>query len=182
MAQDPLSLIAKRKAEMEASRAKEQAERARLDEEAAARAKEEEEIAIAEKVFARLAQKEAAPEQSSTAGSSTQEASAAAKSAALTKIPAAGGSKRPKGIPTVPQMVIQLLEDAEARGLKGLKSNEIMEGINSRWWPGVSVNLVMPTVYRCISRDYYFGKQGKLIVRLRDRDPPKRDGEQLKLQ
>src|SRR5262245_26687195 len=51
---DPLALIAKRKAEIEASRAREAEERARLDAEAAARAKEEEELAIAERVIARL--------------------------------------------------------------------------------------------------------------------------------
>ncbi|MDR3467321.1 MAG: hypothetical protein P4M07_15425 [Xanthobacteraceae bacterium] len=181
---DPLALIAKRKAEMKASRAKERAERERLDAEAAALAKEEEEIAIAEKVFARLAL--------TASGSMTASAelvksipSAAdlprRSSAAPRKIPAQGGTARPAGIPTVPQMVTELLLDAEKRGLRGLRPSEIMVGINDRWWPGVSVNMIMPTVYRCIARDYWFEKDGKLIMRLRGGQPPNRGAAQLKL-
>jgi hypothetical protein len=167
---DPLSLIRARKAEMAAQRAKEQAERARLDAEAAARAKEEEELAVAERVYARLAGK---PVESLVSEETPERKSA----------PAAGGTPRPEGIPTVPEMVTQLLLDAEQRGARGLKSSEIMAGIDSRWWPGVSVNHVMPTVYRCISRNYWFAKEGKLIVRLRGGQPPRRhaSSSQLKL-
>lgn len=166
-----LDLIAKRKAEIAASRAREQAERARLDAEAAARAKEEEEIAIAERVIARLrASGQAIPTQ---AVEKVPEPATAPEDRAA-KIPAANGSPRPEGIPTVPQMVTELLLEAEKIGKRGLRSTEIMAGINARWWPGVATNLIMPTVYRCIARDYWFAKEGKLIVRLRGGQPPKR--------
>jgi hypothetical protein len=169
-----------------ASQAREQAERARLDAEAAARAKEEEEIAIAEHVIARLRangeQRVPAPAEPASAWSATPAPSWSAGGSA--KIPAANGTPRPDGIPTVPQMVTILLQEAEQAGKPGLHSTEIMQAINDRWWPGVATNLVMPTVYRCISRQYWFAKRGKLIVRLRDAAPPKRGTagpEQMKL-
>lgn len=181
-----LDLIAKRKAEIAASRAREQAERARLDAEAAARAKEEEEIAIAERVIARLrASGQSIP--TSTAEKPVRERArldAAVTPDPAAKIPAANGTPRPEGIPTVPQMVTELLLEAEKNGKRGLRSTEIMSGINARWWPGVATNLIMPTVYRCIARDYWFAKEGKLIVRLRGGQPPRRGGagaDQLKL-
>lgn len=195
---DPLALINRRKAEMEASRAREAEERARLDAEAAARAKEEEELEIAARVIARL--KENTPQVTPAAevplvarvqiigtGSPSNadlltRYSAGASNAALlmaansqrTKIPATGGAPRPPNIPTVPQMVLILLAEAEKRGAKGLTSTEIMVGINDRWWPGVAVNLVMPTVYRCISKKHFFDKKDKWIVRRDDGGQPSR--------
>src|SRR6202035_5169440 len=92
---------------------------------------------------------------------------ASGKPAVAKKIPAAGGTPRPEGIPTVPQMVTLLLEHAEKHGRRGLTSTEIVAGIDKAWWPGVSVNLIMPTVYRCISKGYWFEKEDKIIVRTR---------------
>lgn len=165
---DPLSLIRKRKAEMAALRAKEQAERARLDAEAAARAKEEEELAVAERVYARLAGKSVESDGSTSAH--TRKAP-----------PATNGTPRPPGIPSVPEMVTELLLEAERRGKRGLTSTEIMAGIDARWWPGVAVNFVMPTVYRCISREYWFTKEDKIIIRLRGGQPPRRGRGQSQL-
>lgn len=182
---DPLSLIAKRKAEMEASRVKEKVERERLDAIAAERAKEEEELAIAERVIARLAQTNKPPALPplpyGPAPTPAATTSIPQQPGQRAKIPAQGGAPRPEGIPTVPQMVTILLEEAERRGLRGLRSTEIMAGINDRWWPGVAVNLIMPTVYRCISAENWFEKEGKLIVRLRGGQPPNRHAGQLKL-
>jgi hypothetical protein len=90
------------------------------------------------------------------------------------KVPALGGAPRPPNTPTVPHMMLALLLEAEKRGAKGLTSNEIMIGINDRWWPGVAVNLIMPTVYRCISKKHFFAKKDKLIVRRDDGGQPSR--------
>lgn len=167
---DPLSLIRKRKAEMAEQRAKEEAERARMEAAEAARAKEEEELAIAERVYARLAGR---PAESKVSNTPTRRKAS----------PAKDGTPRPPNIPTVPEMVTELLLEAEKRGLRGLTSSEIMAGIDSRWWPGVAVNLIMPGVYRAISKEYWFQKEGKLIVRLRGGQPPRRHASsaQLKL-
>lgn len=177
-----LELIRKAKAEMEASRAKEQAERERVD---AERAKEAERLAIAEQVFAELAKKAAkvaAPMPLATTWPAATPAPATpAAPAPAKKIPAAGGTSRPTGIPTVPQMVTLLLERAEKDGKRGLTSTEIMAGIDSAWWPGVSVNLIMPTIYRCISKGYWFEKQGNLFMRMRGGQPTKRGMDELKL-
>lgn len=189
MANDPnseMTLIARRKAELEASRAREKAERARLDAEAEARAKEEEELAIAERVLARLRNDSASlpASASSSTGVPTPKLIATISDFKLAafandppfKAPASGGASRPGGIPTVPQMVALLLSEAQQRGLKGLNSGQIMKGINDRWWPGVSVNLIMPTVYRCIARKYWFAKEGKLVVLRPDSQPSRRVG------
>jgi hypothetical protein len=193
---DPLTLIRQRKAALAAKRAEDDAKRAALEAEAAARAKEEEEIAIAERVYERLA-KEAAAEQPTEIGevevidrALVSSTSATERLATLRerlrvearnppKIPAVGGTPRPEGIPTVPQMVTLLLREAENAGQLGLTSAEIMQGIDREWWPGVSVNMVMPTVYRCISRKYWFEKQDKLIRRLRGGQPKRRDMSEL---
>lgn len=172
---DPLSLIQRRKAEMEASRLKEKAERERLDAEAAARAKEEEELEIAERVLARLAQHTSPP---------PRRPATISKAVPTKKIPATGGTPRPANIPSVAEMVTELLLDTEKAGRRGLTSSEIMAGIDARWWPGVSVNLILPTLYRAIKRNYWFKKDGNLFIRLPDGQPPKRGAganQQLKL-
>jgi hypothetical protein len=171
MANDPLSLIRKRKAEMAAQRERENAERARLDAEASARAKEEEELAVAERVYARLAGKAQISSASNSAAVAPHQKGAA-------KV---GGSPRPPGLPTVPEMVTKLLLEAEQGGKRGLTSSEIMAGIHSKWWPGVSINLIMPTVYRAMSKGYWFTKEDRLIMRLRDGQPPRRGGGQSQL-
>ena len=168
---DPLSLIRKRKAEMAEQRAKEKAERERMEAAEAQRKNEEEELAIAERVLARLAGK--------SDNSSTSEATKIKK-----VIPATDSAPRPAGIPTVPEMVTELLLEAEQTGKRGLTSSEIVATIDSRWWPGVAVNAIMPTVYRSIAKGYWFNKEGKLIVRLRGGQPPRRyrsSSPQLKL-
>src|ERR1700722_17580447 len=104
---DPLALIRKAKAEMEASRAKDQAERERVD---AERAKEEQRLAIAEQVFAELAEKAksgATPPKPAEAPMAPRVRAKLAEPSTK-KIPAAGGPSLPEGIPTVPQMVTLL--------------------------------------------------------------------------
>jgi hypothetical protein len=168
---DPLALIRKRKAEMAAAAAKERAERERMD---AARAKEAEELAIAEKVLARLAAGNEAP---------PKEKIDVTKPLGNGKIPTTDGTPRPKGIPTVAEMVTELLLIAEKKGKRGLTRNEIMAGIDARWWPGVAVNMVIPTMYKSISKGYWFTKEGDLFMRLRGGQPPKRPrADQLKFE
>ncbi len=188
----PLELIRRRKAALADARAKEEAERHRLDAEAAARAKEEEEIAIAERVYQRLAEESdfsldpLEPVQSP--GKMPWEANVepvAASPETLSalrvnhghayKPPATGGSQRPEGLPTVPQMVTALLIEAERAGNRGLNSAEIMAGVDAKYWPGVSVNMIMPTIYRCIARNHWFKKQGKLFVRIPGGQPISRN-------
>ena len=80
-------------------------------------------------------------------------------------------------------MVTKLLLEAEQAGKRGLTAAEIMHGIDERWWPGVSVNMILPTVYRSIKRNYWFQKEGDIFTRLRGGRPPDRrraQGTQLK--
>jgi hypothetical protein len=173
---DPLSLIRKAKAEMEASRLKEKADRERRDAELD---REEARLAIAEQVYAELVAKAAeslqqpaapppvAPPPATPSASGTTPTTKSEPSVTK-KIPAAGGTPRPPNIPTVPDMVTLLLEHAEKNGRAGLTSTELMAAIDSVWWPGVSVNLIMPTVYRCISKGHRFKKQGNIFIRKRE--------------
>jgi hypothetical protein len=74
-------------------------------------------------------------------------------------------------------MVTESLLAAEREGKRGLTSAEIMAAIDAKYWPGVAVNAIMPTVYRCIARKYWFEKEDKIFVRLRGGQPPRRTGE-----
>ncbi|WP_315756364.1 MULTISPECIES: hypothetical protein [unclassified Bradyrhizobium] len=174
---DPLELLRARKAKIEELRAKEAAERARLEALAAKRAKEEEEVAMVERVLARWADENASQVATADAGSADdnpESASGSVEASVLPRRPPGLGSPRPEGIPTVPEMVTRLLLDAEQQGKRGLTSAEILEGVEKRWWSGVPSNAIMPTVYRCIAKEHWFSKEGKLFVRLRGGQPPRR--------
>ncbi len=60
---------------------------------------------------------------------------------------------RPKGIPTVWEMTEEILLSGPPRGLS---VKEIVKRIEGKWWPGVILQQVSPTVYS-------FAKQGRLI-------------------
>jgi hypothetical protein len=49
------------------------------------------------------------------------------------KIPQDHGTPRPDGIPTVPEMVTELLLEAESKGLRGLSSRDILLGIDAKF-------------------------------------------------
>ena len=55
---------------------------------------------------------------------------------------------KPEGIPTMPEMIIEALKDAKARGLKGLEPKDITAFIAAKWWPDVRINNVGPIAWR----------------------------------
>jgi hypothetical protein len=54
---------------------------------------------------------------------------------------------RPAGVPTTFEMVENVLEAAEKAGKDGLTSKELLEGIRSKYWPGLVSQQILPIIY-----------------------------------
>ena len=59
-----------------------------------------------------------------------------------------GSAIKPKGLPTMPTMIIESLQDARTRGQKGLEPKEMGEYIEKKYWPGMPLHIVGPTAWR----------------------------------
>jgi hypothetical protein len=55
---------------------------------------------------------------------------------------------KPAGIPTVPEMITQILQQAETEGHSSLQSKTFLEVIQGKWWPEATSELVGPTLWR----------------------------------
>ncbi len=60
-------------------------------------------------------------------------------------------ARKPDGIPTMPEMIIQAISNAAAGG-RGLEPKKMTEYIDKRWWPGVPGNAVSPIAWRMHKR------------------------------
>lgn len=170
MAQEPIdsfALITRRRKEINAKRADLQAALARLDAEEIALKAEEEELAIAERVIGRLS----APPKATDASISAPQETPPPKGSSAAKRVRPKGTPRPEGIPSVPEMVDTLLSEGEKRGQSGLTGRQIVDAIDKRWWPGVSENVIIPTIYRSVSKKQWFKKDRGLFKRLENGAP-----------
>lgn len=64
-------------------------------------------------------------------------------------------SKKPHDTPSVPEMILAVLRDAQAdlkKGRRGLEPKEIAAEIAKRWWPEVTINAVGPIAWRMYKR------------------------------
>jgi hypothetical protein len=68
---------------------------------------------------------------------------------------------KPEGIPTMPEMILEALRDARAKGLKGLEPKEITSFIAEKWWPTVTINSVGPIAWRMYDREQLAKRQSK---------------------
>jgi hypothetical protein len=68
---------------------------------------------------------------------------------------------KPEGIPTMPQMILEALYEAKARGVRGLEPKEITNFIAERWWPAVTINAVGPIAWRMHKGDRLSKRQSK---------------------
>jgi hypothetical protein len=76
------------------------------------------------------------------------------------------GTPRPKGIPTTPAMIDDVIHTAELSGKQGLTGREMVMAIGAKWWPGVGWNDVLPTAALLVKRSR-LGRKGKLYVRIK---------------
>lgn len=65
-------------------------------------------------------------------------------------------------MPTLPQMVFTIIEEAKAEGRKGADSNEIIAVIRARWRPHFTANNVRPTLWRMVKKEGRLRKRGKI--------------------
>jgi hypothetical protein len=70
-------------------------------------------------------------------------------------------SGKPDGLPTMPEMIIEALKDAKARGLKGLEPRDITNFIAAKWWPDVKINNVGPIAWRLYKSERLAKRQAK---------------------
>lgn len=137
MAHDPISIITARRKNLESEVA---SIMLRLD----AIKAEQAELAVAERVLSRLT------------GDARGSVSASGASAASSVIgTATGQSAKPEGIPTMPEMIVTVLQNEALAGSRHLEPKDILERIAERWWPTVASENVGPIAWR-------MWKQGKL--------------------
>lgn len=78
----------------------------------------------------------------------------------VVKLPA---SKKPDNIPTVPDMIIKVLEDVQANLLEdGITPEAILAEIRRRWWPEARSNDVGPIAWRMAVKEGRLEKIGSL--------------------
>lgn len=142
MSDDPRALIHTRRTAIDARLADIEATIAPLEAEKATLATELRALRVAEEVFADL-----------TGGPAP---------APISRRPARpAGTDRPRGAPTVAEMLTTVLTEAvEASGV-GLRPHEIVEEIRRRWWPGVVSNDVIPPLHRFVNRGMRFERDGE---------------------
>jgi hypothetical protein len=68
---------------------------------------------------------------------------------------ASKGKPRPSDIPTNFEMVEFILGSAEKDGKDGLAASELVDSIRARYWPGLSGEQILPSIYA-------FAKNGRL--------------------
>lgn len=72
---------------------------------------------------------------------------------------ATGG--KPEGTPTMPEMIIQILENRGDYGLPGATVKQIASDIGSKWWPAVTTTEINPIAWRMAKRGQII-KEGPL--------------------
>jgi hypothetical protein len=54
---------------------------------------------------------------------------------------------RPQGAPSTFDMVKAVLSEAASRGTPSLSSKELIDGVRNRFWPGLTTQQILPTIY-----------------------------------
>jgi hypothetical protein len=63
------------------------------------------------------------------------------------------GAPRPAAVPTTFEMTEVVFESAEKDGKEGLTSKELIDGIRTRFWPGLAAHQVLPTIYGFVKNE-----------------------------
>jgi len=113
---------------------------------------QERDLEVTERVLASLDAEEAEPE----AGAPEPERE-------VTPV-AAEPTGKPEGIPTMPDMIIEALKDAKAKGQRGLEPKQMADFIAAKWWPGVTINAVGPIAWRMYSKERLSKRQSRYFL------------------
>ncbi len=83
------------------------------------------------------------------------------------RLPAEGDARsettKPEGTPTVPNMIIEALMEAQDMGLHGMKAETITKWVRDRYWPDAPSSSVGPTAWR-MARDNRLVRVGDLYA------------------
>ena len=77
------------------------------------------------------------------------------------------GRPRPHGAPTTFDMVNMVLEAAEKDGKDGLTAKELVDGIRTKFWPGLASHQVLPTIYGFVKSERLHKTAGGKFKRLK---------------
>lgn len=66
--------------------------------------------------------------------------------------------KKPDNIPSVYDMAVTVLRDRSDEFVDG---QEIVSAIKARWWPNVTTNDILPTLWRLATKDQRLRKEGR---------------------
>ncbi len=69
------------------------------------------------------------------------------------------GTDRPTGSPTTPEMIKDVIVAEMKSGGVGLANKDLVARIDSKWWPGVDPNYIIPTAWR-LAKEGRLGKIG----------------------
>ena len=77
------------------------------------------------------------------------------------------GKPRPTGAPTTFEMTEAVLESAEKEGKDGLTSKELVDGIRTKFWPGLVTHQVLPTIYGFVKNERLHKTAGGKFKRIK---------------
>lgn len=83
----------------------------------------------------------------------------------LLKLPA--GQPRPQAAPTTFEMTEAVLESAEREGKDGLTGKELVDGIRTKFWPGLVSHQVLPTIYGFVKNERLHKTAGGKFKRIK---------------
>lgn len=62
-------------------------------------------------------------------------------------------NSKPAGVPSVPEMILGVLEDAKIEGLRGLEPKDMTTRIQRRWWPDMRPEATNSIAWRMWKRE-----------------------------
>ena len=130
---------------IQARRAKLEADIARLREQISELEDKLAELALAERVFAELSLESNDP-------IPTEPDTSAEESDATGTANGADHSRKPDGIPTMPEMIIEAIKHVNSMGAPGLDPVGLRSYIRGRYWPGMPDQAVGPIAWRMAKR------------------------------
>ena len=71
---------------------------------------------------------------------------------------------KPEGIPTMPEMIVEALKDAKAKGQRGLEPKQMADFIAAKYWPTVTINAVGPIAWRMYSKERLAKRQSRYFL------------------
>jgi hypothetical protein len=77
------------------------------------------------------------------------------------------GAPRPALAPTTFEMTQAVLEGAEKEGKDGLTAKELVDGIRTKFWPGLVTHQILPTIYGFVKNERLHKTAGGKFKRMK---------------